>query len=75
MSRRAAGVALVAVAAVLYAARHLAAATFMSSLSNWNAELFASALQYTGQGIVTWAIVALVAGVAYLVWAEIRERR
>jgi hypothetical protein len=70
MSRRTTGVALIGVAALLYATRYLSAAIFGSGVSSWNSQLFNAMLEYVGDGPQTWALVALLAGVAYLVWAE-----
>lgn len=75
MSRRTSGTVMLALAALLYAARYLAAAIYGSSMMGWSSELFASLLQYVGQDLVTWSTVALVAGLAYLAWAEITAWR
>lgn len=74
MSRRAAGVRLLAVAAILYSTRYLAAAIFGSGISSWDADLFRAMLQYVGQGPGTWSLAALVAGIIYLVWAELEAK-
>ena len=71
MSRRTTGVTLLAVAALLYSTRYLAAAIFGSGISSWDADLFRAMLQYVGQGPVTWSLAALVTGILYLVWAEV----
>ncbi len=72
MSRRAAGISLIAISALLFASRYLAAAIFGSSITSWNADLFNGMLQYVGPDLVRWSIVSLVAGILYLVWAEIQ---
>ena len=71
MSRRTTGTLLIVVSTTLYAARYLSAAIFGSSLTNWSAELFNAMLQYVGSGLVTWSVIALIAGLAYLGWAEV----
>ena len=71
MSRRTTGTVLLGISALLYSTRYLSAAIFGSSLTTWNAKLFNAMLQSVGQGPVIWSIIALVAGVIYLVWAEI----
>ena len=73
MSRRATGNTLIAVSAFLYAAHFLAAAMFGSNLASWDADLFRAMLQYTDQGLSTASLVALIAGVVYLLWAELSE--
>lgn len=74
MSRRTTGTLLIVVSAILYSARYLSAAIFGASLANWSADLFNAMLEYVGQDLVTWSLVALVAGLVYLVWAEVDER-
>ena len=73
MSRRAAGISLIAVSALLYAARYLAAAIFGSGVSSWSSDLFQAMLHNVGRGLATWSLIALVAGILYLVWAEVGE--
>ncbi|KJS03722.1 MAG: DNA helicase [Peptococcaceae bacterium BRH_c4a] len=75
MSRRTVGVTLISIAAFLYGVRYLSAAIFGSGVSSWNRDLFESMLEYVGHGLSIWAVVALVVGVAYLVWAEVSHRR
>jgi len=71
MSRRLTGTLLISISAMLYAARYLSAAIFGSSLTNWDADLFNAMLQYIGQGLTTWSVIALIAGLIYLAWAEV----
>lgn len=75
MSRRIAGISLLGIAALLYATRYLAAAIFGSGVASWDADLFRAMLQYVGGGLTTWSTVALVAGLLYLLWAEIAAFR
>jgi arginine exporter protein ArgO len=75
MSRRITGVLFLAISALLYSARFITAAIFGSSLANWSSDLFNAMLQYVGKGLVTWSVVALVAGILYLVWAEFEAWR
>jgi hypothetical protein len=71
MSRRTTGVALIAIATVLYCTHFLTAAIFGSGINTWNADLFNAMRQYIGNGLTRWSTVALVVGVIYLAWAEI----
>ncbi|MDD2251917.1 MAG: hypothetical protein PHQ10_03005 [Dehalococcoidales bacterium] len=73
MGRRAAGVGLCFIAAFLYSARYITAAIFGSGVSSWSAELFDTMLQYVGNSLTTLSIIALAAGIVYLVLAEIRK--
>ena len=75
VSRRATGVVFCFIAALLYATRYLAAAIFGSGVSTWNSELFGSMLDYVGSEPATLATLALVVGIAYLVWGEIETWR
>lgn len=70
MSRRACGVSLIAVAALLYTGRYLAAAIFGSSITSWNTGLFNSMLQYVGPNLMRLSVISLLFGIFYLVWAE-----
>lgn len=71
MSRRTTGTLLIVTSAILFVCRYLTAAIFGSSTMYWSTELFNAMLQYVGQGLVNWSIVALAGGIGYLVWAEI----
>jgi hypothetical protein len=71
MTRRTTGTLLLFIAALLYSTRYLAAAVFGSSLANWSAELFNAMLEYVGQELVTWSVIALLTGLIYLAWAEL----
>ena len=75
MSRRTTGVVFCFIASLLYAARYLAAAIFGSGVSTWSSDLFGSMLDYVGNGLLTWATIALVVGIAHLVWGEIEVWR
>lgn len=73
MSRRGAGVAFCAIAAFLFGVRYLAAAIFGSGVRGWNADLFDAMLQYVGAVPLVLSLVSLVAGLFYLVWAELER--
>jgi hypothetical protein len=75
MSRRFTGIALIAISAFLFATRFMAAATWGSGFSNWNADNFIALLGYVDQGLTTWSIATLVIGLIYLAWGEIEEIR
>ncbi|MBN2048561.1 MAG: hypothetical protein JW750_12020 [Anaerolineaceae bacterium] len=75
MSRRTTGAVLIFTAAFLYAAKFIAAATFGSGLNNWNSDLFRSMLRYVDQGLTPASVIALIAGIIYLIWAEIEEKK
>ena len=75
MNRRAAGVCFCAIAAVLFAARYLTAARFGSGVLSWDAGLFRAMLEYVGTPLLTLSILSLVAGIAYLIFSEIKKEK
>jgi hypothetical protein len=75
MSRRIAGVGLIAIAALIYSARVIATAIVTAKFSNLDPQIFGSYLEYTDQGISLLTGIAVLAGIGYLIWAEITERR
>lgn len=72
MSKRGAGVALIAIAAILYIARFLCEA-ILSSGRGWIPNLFAEEMH--GGNLVTWAVLALLVRVSYIIWAEYENRK
>lgn len=75
MSRRGAGIALIAIAAFLYSVHYLSAAIFGSGVVSWDSELFNLMLQYVGPNLNYAAVTALIAGIAYLIWGELIDWR
>jgi hypothetical protein len=73
MNRRAAGVAFVAIAAFLFAARYVTAAIFGSGVNSWSRELFHGMLQYTGSALLVVSIIALIVGIIYLIVGELQR--
>jgi hypothetical protein len=75
MGKRCVGVIFCLIAAILFSARYLAAAIFMSGVSSWSSELFNAALKYVGSPLRTLSILSLIVGAGYLVWAEVSEKK
>jgi hypothetical protein len=75
VTRPGVGLGLIAIAAFLFATRYVSAAIFGSNATSWDAELFHGFYRDIGSGLTTAAIVALIAGTAYLVWGELTEGR
>lgn len=73
MSRRTTGTIFCAVAAMLFSVRYLCAAIFMSNVASWSGELFKAGLRYAGPHLRTLGILFLIAGVAYLIAAELSD--
>ena len=75
MNRRAAGTVFCLIAALLLSAKYIAAAIYLSGSISWDAELFRSGLTYVGGTLTVCALLALIVGVAFLVWEELEARK
>jgi len=51
--------------------RYLSAAIFGSGVASWNKQIFNSMLSSVGSELVTLSTISLIAGIAFLVWAEL----
>lgn len=74
MGKRFVGAIFCLVAAILFSSRYIAAAVFMSSVASWNNQLFASGLEYVGSPLLTLSVISFIAGILYLVWAELSDK-
>ena len=75
MNRRAAGVMFCCISAFLFSSRYIAAAIFGSGVQSWSARLYSAMLNYVGKTLTVWAVIALIAGIVYLVIAERQEAK
>jgi len=75
MSRRAAGMVFISIAAFLYGVKYLSAAIFGSSAPSWNEDLFEGLLDYVGNGPIVLSVISLLIGIIYLIFAEIEDKR
>ena len=75
MEKRGVGAIFCFIAAILFSARYIAAAIFMSGISSWDSMLFAAGLEYVGIPLLTLSIISFIIGVAYLAWAEISKQK
>ena len=73
MNRRGAGVIFCLIAALLFSVRYVSAAIFGSGVSSWDSALFHAMLTYIGNGLIIASVTSLLIGIAYLIWAEIKE--
>ncbi|MCM3626156.1 hypothetical protein M3194_02090 [Paenibacillus glycanilyticus] len=71
MQRRTVGVILLCISAFLYGIRYLSAAIFGSGVTSWNRQLFDEMLESVGNGPLIMSLIALIAGVGYLIFAEV----
>ena len=75
MNNKGAGVVFCLIAAVLTAARYIAAAVFMSNVTSWNAELFQCGLDYVGSPLKIMAVISLIVGIVFLVLGVCQDLR
>ena len=73
MNKRGTGVAFIAIAAFLFSAKYISAAIFGSSVASWDEDLFNAMLEYIGYPLSICSIIALLIGLAYIVWGEYEE--
>ena len=71
MSRRSTGTLLLFISALLYATRYLSAAIFGAGISSWSQELFQAMLINVGREPAVFSAISLIAGVGYLLGAEV----
>lgn len=67
MNNKGIGAVFCLIAAILTAARYLAAAVFMSNVASWSAELFQCGLDYVGSPLKILAVISLIVGIVFLV--------
>ncbi len=70
MTRQLVGSVFLAVAAILYAARHVGAMVYIANKTGDMNEAYGSALRVGGAELLTLSVIALVVGLAYLLWGE-----
>ncbi len=70
MTRQLVGAVFLAVAAILYAARHVGAMVYNANKTGDMNEAYESALRVGGAELLTLSVIALVVGLAYLLWGE-----
>ncbi len=75
MGKRWTGTVFCLTAVILFSARYITAAIFMSNITSWDSELFSAGLEYQGLGLLIAAIVSLIVGIIYIVWAEKEDRK
>jgi hypothetical protein len=73
MNKRSAGIILICISAFLYGIRYVSAAIFGSNVSSWDSQLFDEMLHYVGIGPLVLSVLALIAGIVYLIIAELES--
>jgi hypothetical protein len=75
MNNKGTGAVFCLIAAILAAARYIAAAVFMSNVTSWNAELFQCGLNYVGSPLKIMAVISLIVGIVFLVLGVCQDLR
>lgn len=73
MHRRSAGISFIFISAFLNSVRYLTAAIYGSSTTNYSETFFKVVLDSIGNDLLNFAVITLIVGIAYLLWAEIEE--
>lgn len=75
MNNKGVGAVFCLISAILISARYISAAVFMSSVSSWDAELFAQGLEYVGPFLLVISVIALIIGVIFLGYGLYEDRK
>lgn len=73
MSKRGTGTIFCLIGSLLFAARYITAAIFMSSTTAWDA-IFEASLEYQRNRLLIFSIISLIIGIFYIACAEIKEK-
>ena len=73
MNNKGIGAIFCLISAILMSARYIAAAIFMSNVMSWDSSLFQAGLSYVGSPLKVTAIIALIAGICFLVYGVFRD--
>ena len=75
MNNKGIGAIFCLISAILMSTRYIAAACFMSNVTSWDSSLFQEGLSYVGSPLKIAAIVALVAGICFLVYGLFQDSK
>ena len=75
MNRRGVGAIFCLISAILFSARYMTAAMFMSGVVSWDESLFAGGLEYVGSPLLVLSIISLIVGIVYLLWEEFAKKK
>ncbi len=75
MNNKGTGAVFCLIAAILAAARYIAAAVFMSNVTSWNAQLFQCGLDYVGSPLKIMAVISLIVGIVFLALGVCQDLR
>ena len=75
MNQRGTGAIFCLIAALLYAARYITAATLVSNGLSMDRELFLFGLEVQGSGLLILSVASLIVGICYLIWGEVEASK
>ena len=75
MNNKGIGAIFCLISAILMSARYIAAAIFMSNVMSWDSSLFQAGLSYVGSPLKVTAIIALIAGICFLVYGVFQDSK
>lgn len=73
MAKRGAGIAFIAISALLISVKYISAAIFGSGVASWDKGLFDAMLSYVGITLNIFSLLSLLVGVSYIAWGEYEE--
>lgn len=68
------GAILCLCAAILFSARYISAAVYMSGVSAVGNGFFQDGLNYVGPALLIAAVISLIAGVVFIIYGSIKEK-
>lgn len=75
MNKRGTGAIFCLIASIIFSARYITAAVFMSNFASWDNQSFSAGLEYQGSVLLIVSIISLIIGVLYLILAEIEDKK
>ncbi len=75
MNSKGTGAVFCLISALLMSTRYLSAAIFLSGAASWDAELFRAGLEYVGSPLKIASMIALAAGVCFLLAGIVQDIR
>lgn len=75
MNKRGTGVVFCLIATILFVARYLSAAIYLSGTTYLDYELFHNGLEYVGSGLLIFSIISVIIGSVYLILAEVEDKK
>ncbi|MFC5603169.1 hypothetical protein [Sporosarcina koreensis] len=73
MAKRGAGIAFIAISALLLSVKYISAAIFGSGVASWDEGLFNAMLSYVGNTLNIFSLLSLLVGILYIAWGEYDE--